>query len=185
MQRQQHLARSVKIYLASTAFSSIGVLDIGQIVVPVTRVLQSRTDQDSAPAGDSKSTTVSFDESYIFLVEQQLKRQDTTSFVDATQPRKDPIPTSPPNAKSSRREKFIVLATSETGPLENARRDALPVECTAEAPFKDWILLDWARNARLAASKHSSFSVFLQSAMIPARYHAHAFPTMDEARTIR
>lgn len=71
--------------------------------------------------------------------------------------------------RSQALQKFRSLVFSETGFLENAHRDVLPVGRTLEAPFENKVSLDWVCNARRLsdvfwriASKHPSVFSFLQ-----------------------
>lgn len=133
----------VEKLLASTAPSSIFGPFVGQDVIQATRVLQKRTNPSSALANDLQSTTVSLDEEYILPVKWPHKRQRRASSVGATQPSKEQILRTLQRAKLCRRDESVGPPSSETVLFDGAQCDVLLYECTAEAPFKDKVSINW------------------------------------------
>lgn len=146
--QRQRLDRFVNKFLTSaTPVSIIGPL-IDQNVIPTTRVMRKRTNRGSAPANDPKSATVSLDNYYILPYYRPEKRLHRPSSVGARKPSVKLIPSTPRKAKPSRRNKSVAPPPTEMGLFDYVQCDALPVGCTADAPFEERVALDLARIAR-------------------------------------
>lgn len=187
MQRQKRLLQFVDKFLAATALLiSVGPV-IGQNVILATRNLQKRIDQGSVFGDASESATVSLCKDSILSIRRPQNCQRWTRPVAATQPRFEPIPTTPRKVELDRRNKFIASASSKTGLFDNVKHDALSNESSAVASFEERALMDWIENARnptkfsalCVANKHTSVFSFLQAAMVAARHCAYVFLTIE------